>query len=210
MLPRNLLGLDINVVENLNVVGDKPDRHRNDMPDAPFGELRDVGCQLGSEPWLAATSGRLVAPGPLVIGQSCLGRHKLRGFPDLGIVGVTRIHDARGETVSAEDHMHLVAFAFRPTTQTILDPVSQRTDQTGSIMIAVNVGELDMPTVQLQRSTQFCLVFVDAQLAEVRGQHQADRTGDAVVQHVTHGVLDPGGPMTHAEVDFETRGIEVR
>src|SRR4029077_16580156 len=60
-----LLGLDVDVVEDLEMVGDEPDRCNQDGAMALRRELLDRLDQVGAEPWLPRVTLTLVGEAPL-------------------------------------------------------------------------------------------------------------------------------------------------
>src|SRR6267378_6416688 len=62
----SLFGLDVDVVEDLEMVGDEADRGNQDRTMTQGGELLDGVDQVGAEPWLSRMTLTLVREAPLL------------------------------------------------------------------------------------------------------------------------------------------------
>src|ERR1700724_2945622 len=105
----SLLGLDVDVVEDLEMIGDEPYRRNQDGAMTLGRELLDRGDQVGPEPWLAGVTLTLVGEAPL-LDAGALGDQR-RGTQQLFLVGVSFIQNARRQAVRREDRNHLLGSA---------------------------------------------------------------------------------------------------
>src|SRR6202022_3653474 len=92
-----LFGLDVDVVEDLEVVGDEPDRRNQDCAVALGGEPLDRLDQARAKPRLPRVALALVREAPLLDAGPL--SDQLRGAQQLLLVGIALIEDARRQAV---------------------------------------------------------------------------------------------------------------
>ncbi len=91
--------------------------------------------------------------------------------------------------------------------------VRERLDEAVGVEVRVDVLDGDLAAVEVEPGADLGLVLGDGHRREVRCEHDRDRPLDAVVEHLPDGLLDPRGPVAHAEVGAEAArgcGVKVR
>src|SRR3990170_3931237 len=193
-------GAEIDVEEDLHVVGDEPDRHADDIADATGRELLEMVAEVGPRPGLRRTAGRLIAERPPPVGKAGPLGDKPRRLMALGVVGVSRGEHPLREAVSAEDDVHALALVLRPAGEPLGHPRRERVDEPRRVVIAGNVLELDSAAIEVEPVCDLLLVARHGHGAEVRREHEADRMRDAVLDHLADDLLDPRRPVAHPEI----------
>src|SRR5437667_5340134 len=102
---RALAGLDVDVPEDLEVVGDEADRRDEDAALAPGRERVELLEQIRPEPGLAGRARALERERPAL--EPGALRDEARGLEQLLLVGVSLLQDPGREAVRGEDDVRI-------------------------------------------------------------------------------------------------------
>ena len=137
--------LDVDVEQDLDVVGDESDGDDDDVADAARGQLAEMLAQVRPRPRLGRAPGGLVAPRPALVGEPRALGHEPRGLQALRAVRVAVREQALGKAVRGEDDVDAVAIVIRPAREPLGHPRGERLDQAGGVVVARHVLERDRP-----------------------------------------------------------------
>ena len=87
----------VDVEEDLDVVGDEPDRDGDHVSHAVGGQRGEVLAEIGPRPRLGRATRGLVRPRPAIVRQAGPLGHEARGLEALLGVGIPRVEDTLAE-----------------------------------------------------------------------------------------------------------------
>ncbi len=191
----------VDVEQELDVVGDEPDRNRDHVAHAAAPRV-PARCSPRSGPahgsgvrpadWYAHDQRSSASPARSATSRAVSRHCSPYGSPDAS----TR----SGRLCALKTTWTRSRSSLRPAGEALLDPRGERLDEPGRVVVARDVLELDAAAVELEPVGHLLLVPRDRERAEVRREHEAHRALDAVIDHLADDLLDPRRPVTHAEV----------
>ena len=202
-LLRRRLGLGVEVVDDLHVVGDEPDGHHHHRRHTVGGELLEVVVDVGLEPRGARRAGPRAVdelPRQALVPRLESGHHEARGLEVLVAVGADTRAAARvvhrvGDRVGHEDDVRVVRCVGERSPRVL----HERRHEAGVVEGQPQSTELDVEA--LGRVGEVLAVLTAARVRGVRTREEVGGVPDAVGHHLLESVAQVRVPVPVAPVD---------
>ena len=197
--PRDFLKSDIDIVQDLHVVADKPDGRNKHVPVSFIGQIRDHVFDLRSQPRLSRVRGALIGKHPVHVAKAC--RHRSRVALQFVVVWIAHLQQPFREAMRGKDDFHVFSILARKRLQPCTNVSLLRVQQRGLPPPGIHEGKQNPVSPRFVCAIHGLPVLADTQTGIVRGHHNGNRLFNAIVGHPTHRVIYPWRPVAHANVN---------
>src|SRR5262245_16395494 len=187
-LGRALPRFDVDVPQDLEVVGDEPDRAKEHALDATIVKAVELLEDVRPEPRLAGRARALEGERPRV--EACPLRDQLRRLQELVAVRVAHFEDPRRKAMRSEDDVRA-------------GPAHAVGEDVHIRLVHVPALDEAQPDAPVERVLEPLAVAVDRELRVVRREDEPDDQVGAALDGAVDRLGDSRRPVLHARVDGE-------